>query len=256
MIAKDPRASESTHWYTRDGEPMYTVIGKTTGRPRNTTLRDARELNLVPSVTTILNITNKPALTAWLQQQAIMAALTLPRADDEPEKQWLERVIHDSKAEGKAAADKGTEIHEAVQGFYEGKKVSQHHTNVMACVSTLRDRYGNQDWICERSFSHELGFGGKCDLHAFADEQAIVVDIKTKDFSDLSKVEAYDENLMQLAAYRVGLGIPKARCANIFSSRTHPELACIKEWTEEELQKGWAMFCALLRYWQIKNNYQ
>ena len=52
MIIKD-HAAESGHWYTRQGEPMYTVIGKTTGRPRNTTLKDARELNLVPSVTTI-----------------------------------------------------------------------------------------------------------------------------------------------------------------------------------------------------------
>lgn len=256
MIAKDPRASESTHWYTRDGMPMYTVMGKTTGKPRNTTLKDARELNLVPSVTTLLNVTNKPQLNIWLQKQAIMAALTLPRADGEQEKEWLDRVLDDSKAEGRAAADMGTEIHEAVQGFYEGRKASKYPHHVTACVNTLRDRYGDQDWICERSFSHELGFGGKCDLHTFADEQAIVVDIKTKDFSDLSKIEVYDENLMQLAAYRVGLGIPKARCANLIASRTHADLAYLKEWTEEELQKGWGMFCALLKFWQIKNNYK
>ena len=42
MIIRDSRAAESTHWYTRNGEPMYTVMGKTTGAPRNTTLKDAR----------------------------------------------------------------------------------------------------------------------------------------------------------------------------------------------------------------------
>ena len=62
MIAKD-HASEAGHWYTRSGDPMYTIMGKSTGKPRNTTLRDARELNLVPSVTTILNVAAKPALT-------------------------------------------------------------------------------------------------------------------------------------------------------------------------------------------------
>lgn len=31
------RASESNHWYTRDGIPQYTVIGKN-GKERNTTL--------------------------------------------------------------------------------------------------------------------------------------------------------------------------------------------------------------------------
>ena len=49
------RASESNHWYTRDGVPQYTVEAKKGGQ-RNTTLRDARVMNLVPSVTTVLNV--------------------------------------------------------------------------------------------------------------------------------------------------------------------------------------------------------
>jgi hypothetical protein len=39
------RASESNHWYTRDGIPQYTIVGKN-GKERNTTLRDAREHRL------------------------------------------------------------------------------------------------------------------------------------------------------------------------------------------------------------------
>ena len=97
MLAKEVRAAESTHWYTRQGSPMYTVPSKKDGTPRNTTLRDARELNLVPSVTTILNVAAKPALTAWLQEQAILAALTLPRQPEEAESAWLKRVVQDSK---------------------------------------------------------------------------------------------------------------------------------------------------------------
>jgi hypothetical protein len=71
MIAKEPRASESNHWYTRSGVPQYTVEAKK-GGPRNTTLRDARAMGLVPSVTTILNIIAKPGLTLWLQQQVLL----------------------------------------------------------------------------------------------------------------------------------------------------------------------------------------
>ena len=71
MIAKEPtRASESNHWYTRDGEPMYTVEAAKGGQ-RATTLRDARKLSLVPSVTTILNVAAKPALNQWLQRQVL-----------------------------------------------------------------------------------------------------------------------------------------------------------------------------------------
>ena len=54
--------SESGHWYTQEeGEPMYTIIGAN-GKERNTTLRDAKNLGLVPSVTTILGMIAKPSL--------------------------------------------------------------------------------------------------------------------------------------------------------------------------------------------------
>lgn len=254
MIASDIRASESGHWYTRDGEPMYTVLSKKDGRERNTTLRDARELNLLPSVTTILNIAAKPGLNAWMQEQVILAALTLPRGETEPESVWLKRVIQDSKRQGKDAADLGTEIHEAVQRYYEGNPGTKFHEHVFTCTNLITMRYGDPQWIAERSFGHELGFGGKCDLHS-PDGDGIVIDIKTKDFDDITKVLWYDDHLMQLAAYRVGLGIPKARCANLFVSRTHPDIAVIKEWTEDDLQRGWEMFVALLKFWQLKNQH-
>ena len=47
--------SEAGHWYDRAGEPMYTIIGAN-GKERNTNLRDAKSLGLVPSVTTVMKI--------------------------------------------------------------------------------------------------------------------------------------------------------------------------------------------------------
>jgi hypothetical protein len=61
---------------------------------------------------------------------------------------------------------------------------------------------------------------------------------------------------MQLAAYRVGLGVPEAKCANIFVSRTNPGLTVIKNWTEDEVVRGWEQFKCLLRFWQLKHNYK
>jgi hypothetical protein len=83
-----------------------------------------------------------------------------------------------------------------------------------------------------------------------------VVDIKTKEFTDPDKVGAYDENLMQLAAYRVGLGVPAARCANVFVSRNVPGLVVVKEWPLEQVETGWAMFMHLLSFWQLKNDHR
>jgi hypothetical protein len=231
---------------------MYTVPSKKDGTPRNTTLRDARERNLVPSVTTILNIAAKPGLNVWLQEQAILAALTLPRGTEETESAWLKRVVQDSKAQARDAADLGTEIHAAVQGFYEGRKASAFPIHVQTCTKAIESHYGAKKWIAERAFAHEMGFGGKVDMHT----DGIVIDIKTKDFDDPAKVAGYDEHLMQLAAYRVGLGMPEARCANVFVSRTNADLAVVKEWAEEDLARGWLMFTALLSFWQYKNQYE
>ena len=251
ITAKEPRASESNHWYTRDGVPRYTVIGKN-GKERATTLRDARTENLVPSVTTVLNVAAKPALTQWLQKQVLLAALTLPRRTDEPEDEWIARIMDDSKEQGRAAADAGTDIHASIQSFYEGVPTSRHEEHVKGCVEAIREHFGNQAWVAERAFAHEIGFGGKCDLHAVN----IVADVKTKEFSDPNKVDAYDEHLMQLSAYRVGLGMPGARCANVFVSRSVPGLVKVVEWSQGDLDRGWQMFCSLLKFWQLKNQHQ
>ena len=74
--------AESGHWYTREGEPMYTIIGAN-GKERNTTLRDAKKEGLVPSVTTILSMIAKPSLENWKIDQALNSALTLDREEGE-----------------------------------------------------------------------------------------------------------------------------------------------------------------------------
>jgi hypothetical protein len=113
--------SESGHWYAADGSPAYRIIGKN-GKERNTNVKDARERGFVPSVTTVLNIIAKPGLTNWLQQQVLLAALTLPRIDGETEENWLERVMTDSKSTGRDAMDRGTQMHGVLERFYSGER--------------------------------------------------------------------------------------------------------------------------------------
>ena len=64
--------SEAGHWYTQEGEPCYTQVtasGKNKGKDRNTTLRDARKQNLLPSVTTVQSIQSKPVIVQWAKKQ-------------------------------------------------------------------------------------------------------------------------------------------------------------------------------------------
>jgi hypothetical protein len=239
---------------------MYTVKAKD-GSDRPTTLRDGRKLNLVPSVTTIMKVASKPALDAWKNEQLLLAALTLPRLPDESEKSFIARVVADSKETGKRAAERGTRIHESIEKHYAGDKNIEHPEIAKAFEESVFEHFKThpfQRWNTEVSFSSDMGFGGKVDLFTRPDQSAptgIVLDAKTKEFSPVDAVVAYDENLMQLASYRHGLGMPHARCANVFASASHPGLIKVHEWSEEDLQRGWEMFKALLTYWKLKNKF-
>lgn len=244
-------ATSAGHWYDLAGTPRYTIIGKN-GKERNTTLRDAREHKLVPSVTTIIRMAAAPALEKWKRNQVLLAALTLPRKEGESEQAWLARVEQDWQEQGRAAADRGTAIHAAIERHYRGQMPDEDCWPwVQAVRDVVMEACGPQPWATERSFAHPLGYGGKTDLHC----PAWNLDFKTKDGDPTEDVPAlYDEHYMQLAAYRRGLGTPDARCGIVFVGRDVPK-AVLVEAGEEQLVQGLAMFDALLAYWQAKAAY-
>ena len=247
------KVEQNGHWYTPQGTPAYTTIGKTGERP--TTLRDARKEGLLPSVTTINGMLSKAGLDTWKQQQVLLAALTLPRGLQETEDEWLKRVMQDSKATGREAAERGTAIHAVIQGYFEQMYLPEKPAYLDAIDSTLNSAFGSQPWLSEKSFGHPLGFGGKCDLMAKpinGQGTGYIVDFKTKN-TDLDKVDVYFEHEMQLAAYREGLGLPTARCAIVFVNGTTNQVKLV-EVEESKLQNGWECFQHLLRVYQIKNN--
>ena len=247
VVSNKEHAAESTHWYTTDGIPAYETRGKN-GLMRPTTLRDARTSNLVPSVTTILRCAASPGLENWKLEQMLMAALTLPKLAGEPEQEFLKRVRADSKEHARMAAERGTDVHASIEGFYGGKGLGKYPQHTDAVKTALEARYGARTWIPEKSFASEYGFGGKVDLCC----EAAIIDVKTKEFGPDDLPKGFDEHMMQLSAYRVGLGFPNARCANLFVSVSNPGLVHLVEWSEEDLVKGWKMFSGLLNYWYAK----
>lgn len=242
MIVKNVE-SESGHWYTKEGDPAYRILGKN-GVERNTTLRDAKRLGLVPSVTTILGLVAKPGLNTWLQQQVLLAALTLPRSDDEHEQDWLERVMSDAKSTGREAADRGTRMHGVLERYFSGV-IAEYPDYAKNVANALLEHFGETKWWCEKSFACD-GYGGKVDLIGLD----IVVDFKSKE-GNLDKVSAYHEQIMQLAAYRVGLGMPMARCANVYFN----EQGGVKiiEHSQDDLNDAYDCFQYLLAFYRKKN---
>jgi hypothetical protein len=108
--------SSSGHWYDREGNPVHEVPMKSKpGEMRNTTVADARKMSLVPSVTNILDVMDKPMLTAYKVNQGILAALTLPRIDGESLDDFAARAAEDSKQHAASAAALGTLCHSKIE---------------------------------------------------------------------------------------------------------------------------------------------
>jgi len=245
MLVKE-NTSESGHFYLPNGDTAYRIVGKN-GKERNTTVKDAREHGLLPSVTTIIGCASKPALDVWKQQQAILSALTLPRLEGESEEDWLSRVVADSKETAKQAAERGTQIHGVIEAFYEGIYIPELPPYVRAVENAINEHFGSQLWISEKSFAYG-GFGGKCDLVA---KSGFVVDFKTTE-KDLDKLDYFFDHQMQLSAYRQGFEMPKARCAIVYVNALQNK-AKLVEIPEDDLRIGWECFTHLLAFYRAKN---
>ena len=238
--------SEAGHWYSPEGEPMYTIIG-TNGKERNTTLRDAKNLKLVPSVTTIINIVAKPSLENWKITQALEASLNVNQ--DDPE--YINKCKYAGREVGMKAAKQGTKIHAMIEkGFLSGTKTKPYKV----IKSWLDENFPNENWIAEDSFCANEGYGGKIDLYS---KSGIFIDFKTKDNlfgKDPAKL-VYDEHGMQLSAYAQGCNIENPERISIFVDRADTELVLTHVWDKDTHYKHKEMFNSLLNYWKLVKNY-
>jgi hypothetical protein len=250
------RASESGHWYDRDGTPRYEVPAKD-GSMRAATLRDARIHGWYPGCTTIIRCAAAEGLIRWKIDQAILAALTLPRIDGETSDTLLPRIRADADEQGRKAREAGTNYHAALQGHFEGVPPNEDCWQVVqGVIAVLEANFGPRQWIPEHPVAHPIGFGTKADLHSRG-ELPVIVDFKGSEFdtAKMAKLETWDEHAMQLAATREALRLPEARCAIVYYSRNCPGLARVIEVDEPDLVRGWDMFRGLLNYWKASKNY-
>jgi hypothetical protein len=244
------------HWYTRLGVPCYEVPKKDGGK-RPTTISDARKLQLVPSVTTVIGCIAKPGLERWKQLQILDIAaehMHLKSKDN-----WKDMILGISREKGEKIMGRGTEIHNKLEQVFTTGIVDESDPDFKILDPVVRDierRFQVANWKPEESFAAKEGYGGKLDLSS----ENVIIDFKTKESDKLDASIVNDDYLMQLAAYSNGLkrDVPwnnHYRCFNLFISTKTPGLFYWHEWKSEELERGWNMFKYILEYWKIKNFY-
>lgn len=243
------------HFYDVDGNSAHTVLGAN-GKMRNTTIRDARKLGLVPSVSTVKDVGLGYNLMAWMLNLLLDSAFKLPFNVTYSEKDWKADVMRHYNVNRSKAAERGTEIHDKLdQYFIDGTICEEDARFIKPVIATLEKEFPGVTWISEASFcDKERGYGGRVDLHSVTHN--IVLDFKTKDKADIKKVVQYDDHRMQLAAYQVGLGLPSTtRRFNLFvsvSEETPGEchlVECL------EFDKFINLYYAYLNLWKVKNKY-
>jgi len=242
------------HWYNQKGDSAYEVVGKN-GKLRDTTLRDARKLKLVPSVTTVTSVKASPGLQVYFRSQLLNAVQKTP--PEEPLNEWRRKVAAMAGQHAKNAAERGNEIHDMLEGYFNNGEIGVvdrlDREICEAALALIHEKFPGVTWEAEASFCDlKFGFGGRVDLHS-KDGDGIILDFKTKDGDDVSKFKAYADHHMQSAAYAVGLEIPRAKRYNLFISRDTPGVVKLTE--SEDFDKDWRMFEHLLEYWKLANNY-
>lgn len=255
-----------SHFYVeQEGEVQPRHFVPMTSRPgelRPTRITDVRKAwkrgeMWVPSVTTVLNTLDKAALKNWLIDQHLQIAHQMPHGLTLNE--YIAECKRRTEMELQKAPDAGTDVHKVLEDYMQGREAPSdmldHCKNV---ESVLNDRCGAYDWLCERRFTDGRGFGGCADLSrtGVMHGEPWVVDYKTKQTAEKFKPGkmVYPDHSRQLAAYREGMGTPKARCANVFICIETGEVD-FHEHTEAQLQNGWGVFKHALAIWQITNDY-
>lgn len=249
------------HLYDQSGKPVYDVpySGKKKGT-RPATLRDARKMSLVPSVTEIMRVMAAPGLEIWKQNQILDAAYSVGQYDfegnDINKDVWLQEVKTKAGEIAKTAREEGSRIHDAIESAFKERVISPHYRKVAYKVRDyVQEQIAGGEWFAEESFAHQIGYGGKVDLVNY--EKKIVVDFKTKEVIEEGQKLAWDNHIMQLPAYGRGLGfknyIEDVKYYNLFVSWDGDIV--LHEWSAEDARRGLQMFDACFDLFCLMKNF-
>lgn len=249
----------TSHWYYPDGRAAHRIPCTDGDGDRPTNIRDARKMNLFPSVTTLLSVLAKPGLETWKLNQCIMATTKAARVETESDERWCKRVRDTAFQQVEVAADLGTRIHGALELGFTGQEYDESLKVYVQPVFDWTRQVGLL--IVEREkrlVNTKHGFAGTADvLFRYGRRGRGVLDFKTRKTSPKQEVKPYDGQSLQLAGYAATYwgeeAIEKVLSANLFISTTEPGRMVVCK--HEDVARDWRAFKWIAALWRYFNNY-
>jgi len=257
MAVLPRQTSSGGHWYYPDATPCHQVA-KRDGEMRNTNLRDARKLGLLPSVTGILGIIGKESLVSWRIKQALYSSLGLPKTDDETPDYWAKRCIAMSDKAKEDAAVSGSRIHDALEKALTNMPYPDElKVFVEPVAQGFKEKEIEITALEKTMTSVEYGYAGTCDMMFEWKSGKGICDHKTRNTTEGKPFAKYETEPMQLASYYVMAygedSIDTAMLVNCLISRTEPgrfEFVRV-----ENPRAAWEAFKACLTLWKYLKKY-
>lgn len=224
------------------------------------TIKHARALGLLPSVTTILDevLAKGQTLTDWQIDQVLDACINFPFNRDKNEE---EVKAYKSMIEAKAAeyrnftADRGKLIHALVSNWIKTKTMPDDPAalNAVGHIGKYLTNARADKLATETTLgSVKAGFAGTPDIFVTTlDGTHIVIDLKTTSFKSFTK--PYDSWKFQLAAYDILTeSEPGTKLVQCVIDRDIGDCLFLEHDRAEALKDG---FKSLHNVWCIINNY-
>lgn len=262
-------SAQSAHYYTTDGKPMFEIMGKTTGRLRPVTIRDAKKNGWLPSSTTIIHgATPTPyGLELYKLEQMALLWATTPDIRGESLQEKCKRIADEYEAESKKASSLGTEVHDLIAKYLKNDSIPFEQFNPDAVKAFEKVR----PWIDENILGGEveqiktnlrLGYAGTIDYSGAVKNIPVsaMIDWKSQNVK-LSKkgipyFNFYDEWIYQGGSYTMTLD-PNMPFISVIIPTSDVEFCdkCIKVWKPEEVKRGQEIFKQLIRSYRLLNNF-
>jgi hypothetical protein len=112
---------------------------------------------------------------------------------------------------------------------------------------------GEGQWKAEASFAHQMGFGGKVDLHVPGDA---VIDFKTKEFDAPPQTSRLGTSITCSSPPTVMAWASKSPLRHRLRQHNGSGSCQADRDSRGRLQRGWTCFYSLLHFWQAKSSYR